>query len=420
MKGEIVVKKQAVIFIVLMYILGLAATAFAAAANPFAEVPEKHWSYDAVKELVQAGLIDSYDYKVFTDRKSVTRYEFAIVVAKAIAKGDDAHKATIQKLEVEYANELTNLGVNVEGVAAKPVVAQISGDAFIKYVHTDKSSSGVKTLNNPIVTRARLYVNGTIDDQWTYTARIENNSTLNEVDGSSSEDSNGQNTVLNETYVTGKVFGGSYSLGRQGRHATVLDGLVYDGDFKGVLANYHFGAVEATTRYGVENVATTYFSSGKRNVYGSLELKSQVGQFNLGTAYHNYSVEGSDGRAIWEVTARTPVSPVVALSAGYARSNADSDNKAFTLKASYKNSDPSQVGSYGAWLQYRYTEANSLYVSTYDITSVNSGGAKGVELGAEYVPWKNVLWSTVYEPFKSINNSSDHNNLFYSRLWFFF
>jgi len=413
------VKKQAIIFIVLMYVLGIAATALAASANPFAEVPEKHWSYDAIRELAQGGLIDSYDYKVFTDKKVVTRYEFAIVVAKAIAKADDAHKAAIQKLEVEYANELTNLGVNVEGAAAKSVAAKISGDAFIKITHTDKSISGVKTASNPIITRARLYVNGTVDDQWTYTARLENDSTLNKVDGTG-DDSNGQNTVLNETYVTGKVFGGSYSLGRQGRHATVLDGLVYDGNFKGVLANYHLGEVEATTRYGVENVATTYISSGKKNTYGSLELKSKVGQFNLGTAYHNYSVDGGEGSSIWEVAAQTAISPVFTLNGGYARSNSDSDNKAFTLKASYKNANPGQTGSYGAWLQYRHTEANSLYITTYDITSVNSGGAKGIELGAEYVPWKNVLWSTVYEPFKSIKNSSDHNNLFYSRLWFFF
>lgn len=90
-----------------------------AAANPFADVSPNDWSYDAVKTLAQAGLIDGYSDGTFQGNKSITRYEMAQLVAKAMYRSDKAtleQKKTIDKLSAEYKVELENLGVRMDKV----------------------------------------------------------------------------------------------------------------------------------------------------------------------------------------------------------------------------------------------------------------------------------------------------------------
>lgn len=100
-----------------------------AASNPFADVPVKHWSYGAVQSLSQAGIVDGYSDGTFGGDKSITRYEMAQIVAKAMYRSDKANaaqKAAIEKLAAEYKVELDNLGVRVGNV--------------------EKSTAGVKDL----------------------------------------------------------------------------------------------------------------------------------------------------------------------------------------------------------------------------------------------------------------------------------
>ena len=107
-------KKSLIVTLALVFVLGIAGTAFA--ANPFVDVPAKHWSYDAVAKLAQAGIVDGYGDGTFKGDKTMTRYEMATVVAKAMAKSDKAdaeQKAAIDKLAAEYSAELSNLGVKV-------------------------------------------------------------------------------------------------------------------------------------------------------------------------------------------------------------------------------------------------------------------------------------------------------------------
>ena len=65
--------------------LGVSATAFA--ANPFSDLPAGHWAYGAVAKLAAAGVVDGYPDGTFKGDKTMTRYEMAQIVAKALAKG---------------------------------------------------------------------------------------------------------------------------------------------------------------------------------------------------------------------------------------------------------------------------------------------------------------------------------------------
>ena len=64
--------------------LGVSATAFA--ANPFSDLPAGHWAYGAVAKLAAAGVVDGYPDGTFKGDKTMTRYEMAQIVAKALPK----------------------------------------------------------------------------------------------------------------------------------------------------------------------------------------------------------------------------------------------------------------------------------------------------------------------------------------------
>jgi hypothetical protein len=136
------VKKTLVTLLALVFVLGIAATAFAAPANPFVDVPAKHWSYGAVAKLVKAGVVDGYGDGTFRGDKTMTRYEMAQIVAKAMAKSDKADaetKALVDKLAVEFAAELNNLGVRVAKLEKNASSIKFWGDSRIRY--QDKMSA---------------------------------------------------------------------------------------------------------------------------------------------------------------------------------------------------------------------------------------------------------------------------------------
>jgi hypothetical protein len=78
-------KKSLVFALTGMFVVGATATTFAA-PNPFSDVPAGHWAYDAVSELAKDGIIEGYGDGTFRGNRSITRYEMAQMVARALAK----------------------------------------------------------------------------------------------------------------------------------------------------------------------------------------------------------------------------------------------------------------------------------------------------------------------------------------------
>lgn len=100
----------------LIFAVGLAGGALANRAEQFTDVPAQHWSYAAVGQLAQLGIIDSA-YEQLGDKKPITRYEMAVIVAKAIAReeqADAAGKGLIAQLSREFAGELKLLGIQTD------------------------------------------------------------------------------------------------------------------------------------------------------------------------------------------------------------------------------------------------------------------------------------------------------------------
>ena len=65
-------------------------SSWAFAANPFVDVPSGSWAYQSVVELADAGVIQGVDGQYFQGGRTITRYEAAEMVAKAMAHMDKA------------------------------------------------------------------------------------------------------------------------------------------------------------------------------------------------------------------------------------------------------------------------------------------------------------------------------------------
>lgn len=92
-------------------------TSFVMADNAFSDVTPDDWSYKAVSQLADEGVIDGYPDGTFKGNKNITRYEMGQIVARLMAKEDTLtadQKATLDKLSTDYAGELDNLGVRVD------------------------------------------------------------------------------------------------------------------------------------------------------------------------------------------------------------------------------------------------------------------------------------------------------------------
>ncbi len=92
--------------------MAMSTTAFAAtSADSFSDVPKGHWSYDAIDYLAKNGVIEGMGDSTFQGNRSMTRYEMAAIVARAMQHGatDIGDKAVLDKLSAEYAPELAKL-----------------------------------------------------------------------------------------------------------------------------------------------------------------------------------------------------------------------------------------------------------------------------------------------------------------------
>jgi hypothetical protein len=127
-----------------------------AATAEYPDVPRGHWAYDAINKLSQAGIIEGYsmaDGGGFKGNRAMTRYEFAVAIARLLEKiqvptpqtvvtpaaapdlspyalktdiPDISNLATktelndaIAALRAEFADELARLGVRVDAVETR-------------------------------------------------------------------------------------------------------------------------------------------------------------------------------------------------------------------------------------------------------------------------------------------------------------
>lgn len=76
-------------------------------ANPFFDVPEDHWAYDAISYLAEAGLVEGYPDGTFGGSRNFTRYEMALVFARIVARFEKHVDELVDKGIQSRLEELT-------------------------------------------------------------------------------------------------------------------------------------------------------------------------------------------------------------------------------------------------------------------------------------------------------------------------
>lgn len=426
--------------LVLAMAMALGVTASAYAANPFSDVPAGHWAYDSINKLATAGVIDGYGDGTFGGDKLMTRYEMAQIVAKAMAKG-----ANVDKLAAEFADELDNLGVRVANLEKKADNVKITGELRFRYVDQDgamfKASEGRESLvvgnasNHVADLRSRIWINGMINDDWTYTGMLQNTQNL-------SDNAGNEDTKFQRAYVDSKLGGMAVRAGRY--NLVIADGNIYDTRADGLELSYgnnvkvkgfvgkatdditvvpvtlttyddkvftgdvtnggkYWGlAVEGELAKGLKATAgyTQFKDMGTGSVtfinqnepFGKTDIDNGIwhaglsydmGHFNLSAMYLKGDLSADKSNNIGNIDINNAIDQYL-------------DDDGFVIGLSYKGAKAEDAGSWGAWAKYYDQGAQTYVAHTTDANTFGMTGFKGFGVGANYTLAKNIVANVAY------------------------
>jgi hypothetical protein len=448
------VKKTLVTLLALVFVLGIAGTALAAPANPFVDVPAKHWAYGAVAQLAKAGIVDGYGDGTFRGDRAMTRYEMAQVVAKAMAKSDKAdaqQKALIDKLAVEFAAELNNLGVRVAKLEANASSIKFSGDARIRYFeNVGVNEAGTTTRQQRFQERLRIYMDGKLADNVTFAGRL---SAQNGSEENTGTVTTNVATTVDYAKFTFKeaLMGADFSIGRDSLllgYGLLSNGTgQYDsfkfagggnevkfwvayGDIASYLGNVNTAtatanpaAIAPTNAVNVTTANLTWTPSKTFNMVGAMYWSNS----NMSNANAPYPFKVYSFGAKWNFATD------FWLTSEYAKNTADgtykpSQRNAFYAQIGYKGANKAVQGSWGMFLNYKKygASANDWRNTSIPVfENVNDGflwtnGNKGWGVGVNYALAKNVIGTITYEDLKSYDGTLQRPKFTYAQMCFWF
>ena len=83
--------------------------------NMFPDVPANHWAYEAVNDMAKRGLVIGYEDGQFKGDRTMTRYEFAMIVKRAIQKAKELNTSIDGRLVDEFKPELLRFEIQKNG-----------------------------------------------------------------------------------------------------------------------------------------------------------------------------------------------------------------------------------------------------------------------------------------------------------------
>ena len=395
--------------LVLAMAMALGVTASAYAANPFSDVPAGHWAYDSISKLAAAGVIEGYGDTTFGGDKLMTRYEMAQIVAKAMAKG-----ANVDKLAAEFADELDNLGVRVANLEKKADNVKITGQVRIRYNAVDNNKDNFDTT----ALRTRLWVSGQVNDDWTYTAMLQNTETV------VGEDDNGKNlgntaeetTEFKRAYLDGKVGGLTVRAGRWDEIPNTGNILDVTGD--GVKVSYGDKVQLWGVALKADDGKVLDHSNDRIYVAG---VNSKIGAVDAYAAYYKAEMD-EDNHEIYNVGASLGVAKDLTLGYEYMWADKAYDKAVskdgWVATLSYKGADAATPGSWGLSATYFDQPSNAILCPTTD-AKVFDSGYKGYGIVANYALAKNIVAELSYYDTEAKVGNEDEQR-FFADLYFTF
>jgi len=420
-------KKSLIMTLVLVFVLGIGCTAF---AGPFADVPAKHWAYDAVSKLAQAGIVDGYGDGTFRGDKTMTRYEMAQIVGKAMERSDKAdaeNKALIKKLADEFAQELDSLGVRVTKLENKVGNITWTGQVREWYQWQDQGTGDRTGLD----TRILLWATAPLTKDITFVGRFSSWSGWG--DRTMDDDGDlvgrvGSTVEMDNAYLQGK----NWTLGRQ--PITLGKGLVYNAGYNNDGVTFTFGEQVKFTGMAFKNIlgenmlaANVAYQATDNLDLTAVYAKNREGDFGLdmvdtwalGFGYKglkNVTVTGEFGQnnadiakienAMWGDGFKAP--------------------SAWTIQAKYKGAEWKKTHTWGFWVGYRDAEPGFNALTGDPLWETHLGvlgsmdNVKGAEVGFDYTVFNNAVFTFNYLDLESNDFWEDDLKGLTAQLRYFF
>ena len=369
-------------------VAALTAGVSAYAANPFSDVSQDDWAYQAVSDLSVQGVVEGYPDGTFKGERNMTRYELAQIVARMLAKEDQLNaeqKATLDKLAAEFADELSNLGVRVSNLEKKVGNLYWSGDARMQYQRNIDFTDSDKKKSDTWSGRMRINVKGQVNDKVAVYGRF-----VNEMDF---KDGNSSSTEMDRLYTKWEPNEKTFvSIGRQG---VALDqtGTFWDEDgvFDGIVVGYDNGKLGVEAGYGRFKDAYKTFPAGIPNTHGEgvvyadtaameawyAKLTGHIGDRADVSAFYLKNTNTPDGSvwdpgsetddtepsvvpaesgklSVWGIGTTVELGKKFVFDADYVRTKPSGDNHAalWTAGLTYGKVDTKKVGSWSLGLHY--------------------------------------------------------------------
>ncbi len=438
--GESKMKKMMAAAMMTALVAGTASVTFAA-ANPFTDVPADHWAYDAVSQLAKDGVIEGYGDTTFRGNQSITRYEMAQMVAKAMAKSNvsAADKALIDKLAAEFSDELGSLGVRVANLERNADKVKWNGEMRYTYTSTREDTKAKVNKDELLL---RLEPSAEVNANWKVKARLDSYQDMAKDSGAKTKNSNTSTpngeVKLVQAYAQGTYKNFRTSLGKFDDVTKYDKAMMLNDQMSG--AEVVFGnKLKATARAGridlvndgkVAKVGNQPNDTANMQslalTYGAGKLSTTAAYYHLDSADYaknallnakKYSNSKEDTANIWEGAASYRFDKNVALTGAYAENTkADFFKQAWIAQLDYKGAKAKNPGSWGTYLAYRKYGASAVI----DPITLGTGfNQKGWELGAQVAVLKNTVARVIYFDGKNMTTNNDVKKLF-GRVEFFF
>ena len=378
-------KKKWTGFLTGILLLGCADKGFA--AGLFSEVPLDDWSYGAVNQLIEAGVLNYGNESGV--KKGISRYEMAILVAKAAAKENAVsleQKNVIQKLETEYQDELKDLGVIENrilkadsGVQKEKKKERIETFGYIGFRNeaTGNNGSGCTQKQIPSLRSTHFEIFNTfhatdnidVDLETVWDKRF---------------DIPYENfQAARMLYLTGRINKtNTIKVGRFDH--TPVYGVVYNERLAGIQYNFGLGKTRVGLSYGrnVSYSASVY--SQNEDVYqdwtaGGIWDENHLRPLrtievvyspnkntNIKTAYTDWTY---NSEKFTELGADVLIGKDWLLKGEIAKSNFGTYNKGYYAELRYKAANPFKPGSYTIYTAYRNIPAEATIdpINRYDL-----------------------------------------------------
>jgi len=364
----------------------MASGASAAAANPFADVPQDHWAYASLAKLEQGNVLTAG--KDYNGNKIITRYEMAQLVGAALANKDkysaDVQQNVLPKLTAEFADELNNLGVRIAKLEAAEDNVNFNGQIRWHYVDNYRSRHD---SNDDHQLRSRIYINGKVNETWDYHAMLENKQDLR----TNAEEGK---TGFERAYVTGPLGGAKVTAGVFGN--LMAEGNIYDTSFDGI--KFEFGdVIKYSLLYGEADIERDNKMFVATASYKDYDYDAAIGYHRI-----NYDEGNPADNTIWSAGGNYDFGNY-SLGAMYLRaSEKDSkgDRDGYILTFKHGRVKSWKADTYEIYTKYYEQPVNTYLSHTMTGLAGYMDGFRGYCIGMQYTLAENIVLGIEYYDLK--------------------